>query len=115
MQDPGSHPARRVWTSLDVGTEIFVSNKDEVAEWTLSDFDVILSSSAAASNTEPIAARAGALILILILILILQDHRRFFPLRLISHYFNLQSSQEAQGKEVGWGKAHATNVMLLIK
>lgn len=53
VQDPGSHPARRVWTSLDVGTEIFVSNKDEVAEWTLSDFDVILSSSAAASNTEP--------------------------------------------------------------
>ncbi|KAL8522686.1 hypothetical protein ACS0TY_012864 [Phlomoides rotata] len=41
-QDPGSTPARRIWTSLDVGTEIFVSDKDEVAEWTLSDFDVIL-------------------------------------------------------------------------
>lgn len=44
MQDPGTTPARRIWTSLDVGTEIFVSNKDEVAEWTLSDFDVILTS-----------------------------------------------------------------------
>ncbi|GAA0146577.1 hypothetical protein LIER_06498 [Lithospermum erythrorhizon] len=41
-QDPGTTPARRIWTSLDVGTEIFVSDKDEVAEWTLSDFDVIL-------------------------------------------------------------------------
>ncbi|KAI3449336.1 hypothetical protein Pfo_006001, partial [Paulownia fortunei] len=30
FQDPGSTPARRIWTSLDVGTEIFVSNKDEV-------------------------------------------------------------------------------------
>ncbi|KAI5674853.1 hypothetical protein M9H77_05803 [Catharanthus roseus] len=48
-QDPGSLPARRIWTSLDVGTEIFVSDKDEVAEWTLSDFDVILSSSPAAA------------------------------------------------------------------
>ncbi|CAA2954736.1 uncharacterized protein LOC111373188 [Olea europaea var. sylvestris] len=41
-QDPGTTPATRVWTSLDVGTEIFVSDKDEVAEWTLSDFNVIL-------------------------------------------------------------------------
>lgn len=49
-QDPGSRPARRIWTSLDVGTEIFVSNKDEVAEWTLSDFDVILSSPSTAST-----------------------------------------------------------------
>ncbi|XP_075642732.1 uncharacterized protein LOC142614076 [Castanea sativa] len=40
-QDPGSRPARRIWTSLDVGTEIFVSDKDEIAEWTLSDFNVI--------------------------------------------------------------------------
>ncbi|KAL5700417.1 hypothetical protein ACHQM5_025860 [Ranunculus cassubicifolius] len=40
-QDPGTTPAKRIWTSLDVGTEVFVSDKDEVAEWTLSDFDVI--------------------------------------------------------------------------
>ncbi|XP_057722216.1 uncharacterized protein LOC130936196 [Arachis stenosperma] len=41
-QDPGTAPAKRIWTSVDTGTEIFVSTKDEVAEWTLSDFDVIL-------------------------------------------------------------------------
>ncbi|XP_073029748.1 uncharacterized protein [Primulina eburnea] len=41
-QDPGTTPARRIWTSIDVGTEIFVSNHEEVAEWTLSEFDVIL-------------------------------------------------------------------------
>ncbi|GLU16674.1 hypothetical protein SLE2022_330940 [Rubroshorea leprosula] len=41
-QDPGTPPARRVWTSLDTGTEIFVSNQDEIAEWTVSDFDVLL-------------------------------------------------------------------------
>ncbi|KVH94553.1 uncharacterized protein LOC112518317 [Cynara cardunculus var. scolymus] len=41
-QDPGSKAAKRVWTSLDVGTEIFVSNKDEEAEWRVSDFDVII-------------------------------------------------------------------------
>lgn len=41
-QDPGTAPARRIWTSIDVGTEIFVSHQDEMAEWTLSDFDVIL-------------------------------------------------------------------------
>uniref|UniRef100_A0A7N0UTL2 DUF7705 domain-containing protein n=1 Tax=Kalanchoe fedtschenkoi TaxID=63787 RepID=A0A7N0UTL2_KALFE len=43
-QDPGHPPARRIWTSLDVGTEVFISDRDEVAEWTLSDFDVILTS-----------------------------------------------------------------------
>jgi hypothetical protein len=42
MQDPGSSPAKRIWTSIDTGTEIFVSDKDEVAEWTISDFDIIL-------------------------------------------------------------------------
>ncbi|PON88776.1 Serine/threonine protein kinase [Trema orientale] len=44
-QDPGTRPARRIWTSIDVGTEIFVSEKDEIAEWSLSDFDVLLTSS----------------------------------------------------------------------
>ncbi|KAL5981682.1 hypothetical protein ACLOJK_015745 [Asimina triloba] len=43
-QDPGTPPARRIWTSIDVGTEIFISDKDEVAEWSLSNFDVILRS-----------------------------------------------------------------------
>lgn len=44
MIDPGTPPAKRIWTSVDVGTEIFISNKDEIAEWTLSDFNVILTS-----------------------------------------------------------------------
>ncbi|GAB2226499.1 hypothetical protein Droror1_Dr00022309 [Drosera rotundifolia] len=43
-QDPGSPPAKRIWTSIDVGTEIFVSNTEQVAQWTLSDFDVIITS-----------------------------------------------------------------------
>lgn len=42
VQDPGSLPAKRIWTSIDTGTEIFVSDKDEVAEWSISDFDVIV-------------------------------------------------------------------------
>ena len=42
VQDPVSPPAKRVWTSIDSGTEIYVSGRDEVAEWTLSDFDVLL-------------------------------------------------------------------------
>ncbi|PWA84988.1 hypothetical protein CTI12_AA154490 [Artemisia annua] len=41
-QDPGTKPAKRIWTSLDTGTEIFVSDKDEEADWTVSDFDVII-------------------------------------------------------------------------
>ncbi|XP_057966037.1 uncharacterized protein LOC131156402 isoform X2 [Malania oleifera] len=40
-QDPGTPPAKRIWTSLDVGTEVFISKKDEMAEWTVSHFDVL--------------------------------------------------------------------------
>ncbi|CAN6338098.1 unnamed protein product [Urochloa humidicola] len=40
-QDPGTTPARRRWTSLDVGTEIYVSQEAE-AEWTLSGFDILV-------------------------------------------------------------------------
>nr|TKW21129.1 hypothetical protein SEVIR_4G182200v2 [Setaria viridis] len=40
-QDPGTPPAKRRWTSLDVGTEIYVSEKAE-DEWTLSGFDIIV-------------------------------------------------------------------------
>lgn len=43
-QDPGTTPAKRIWTSIDMGTEIFVSDKEEVAEWTVSDFNVIITS-----------------------------------------------------------------------
>ncbi|KAG9456906.1 hypothetical protein H6P81_001414 [Aristolochia fimbriata] len=42
-QDPGTQPAKRVWTSLNVGTEIYVSQTGQTAEWTVSDFDVLLS------------------------------------------------------------------------
>lgn len=42
FQDPGTPPAKRIWTSIDMGTEIFVSDNDEVAEWDISDFDVLL-------------------------------------------------------------------------
>ncbi|XP_077218712.1 uncharacterized protein LOC143852935 isoform X2 [Tasmannia lanceolata] len=51
-QDPGTPPARRIWTSIDVGTEIFVSNNEEIAEWTLSDFDVFYSPKHASSTNR---------------------------------------------------------------
>lgn len=41
-QDPGTKPARRIWSSLNVGTEIYVSPTGETAEWTVSDFDVVV-------------------------------------------------------------------------
>ncbi|THU49867.1 hypothetical protein C4D60_Mb06t14090 [Musa balbisiana] len=40
-QDPNTTAAKRKWTSLDVGTEIYKSD-DDVAEWILSDFDIIV-------------------------------------------------------------------------
>lgn len=40
-QDPGTVPVKRRWTSLDVGTEIYVS-ENQVAEWTLSHFDILV-------------------------------------------------------------------------
>ncbi|KAK9269283.1 hypothetical protein L1049_001053 [Liquidambar formosana] len=41
MQDPGTIPVERHWPSIDLGTEIFISS-DEVAEWTVSNFDIIV-------------------------------------------------------------------------
>eukprot|EP01018_Ginkgo_biloba_P023634 Gb_22038 [translate_table: standard] len=41
-QDPGTTPAKRLWSSIDVGTEVYISAKDEIAEWTVSDFDVLV-------------------------------------------------------------------------
>lgn len=41
-QDPGTTPVKRRWPSLDVGTEIYVSKDNQVAEWTVSDFDIIV-------------------------------------------------------------------------
>ncbi|KAK4589515.1 hypothetical protein RGQ29_020189 [Quercus rubra] len=40
-QDPGTPPARRQWMSVDLGTEIF-KDPDQVAEWTVSDFDILV-------------------------------------------------------------------------
>ena len=42
VQDPGTEPAKRVWSSLNVGTEIYVSHPGETAEWTVSEFDVLV-------------------------------------------------------------------------
>lgn len=43
-QDPGTEPARRVWSSINVGTEIYVSGRGTgvTAEWTVSDFDILV-------------------------------------------------------------------------
>lgn len=41
-QDPGTKPARRIWSSINIGTEIYVSHTRETAEWSVSDFDVLL-------------------------------------------------------------------------
>ncbi|OWM65533.1 uncharacterized protein LOC116192784 isoform X2 [Punica granatum] len=40
-QEPGTPPARRQWMSIDLGTEIF-KDPDQVAEWTVSDFDILV-------------------------------------------------------------------------
>ncbi|XP_052201245.1 uncharacterized protein LOC127807445 isoform X1 [Diospyros lotus] len=40
-QDPGTLPARRQWTSVNLGTEIY-KDPDQVAEWTVSDFDIFV-------------------------------------------------------------------------
>lgn len=37
----GTKLAKRLWTSINVGTEIYVSNRQrKTAEWTVNDFDV---------------------------------------------------------------------------
>lgn len=41
-QDPGTKPAKRIWSSINVGTEIYVSRSGETAEWTVSNFDVLI-------------------------------------------------------------------------
>jgi len=44
-QDPGTPPVKRRWPSLDTGTEIYVSNADETAEWTIIEFDILVPNS----------------------------------------------------------------------
>ncbi|XP_024402608.1 uncharacterized protein [Physcomitrium patens] len=41
-QDPETPPATRVWSSIDVGTEIFNGQQPVSAVWTVSDFDVLI-------------------------------------------------------------------------
>jgi len=41
LQDPGTAPERRKWSSIDLGTEIF-RDTNQVAEWTVSDFDMLV-------------------------------------------------------------------------
>ncbi|XP_043701955.1 uncharacterized protein LOC122652313 [Telopea speciosissima] len=41
-QDPGTKPVERTWPSINLGTEIYISKTDEVAEWIVSDFDIIV-------------------------------------------------------------------------
>jgi hypothetical protein len=41
-QDPGTEPALRLWPSIDVGTEIFNDANFQAAEWTVSDFDILI-------------------------------------------------------------------------
>ncbi|XP_074272391.1 uncharacterized protein LOC141596189 [Silene latifolia] len=40
-QDPETPPAKRQWTSINIGTEIF-KDPNQVAEWTVSNFDVLV-------------------------------------------------------------------------
>ncbi|KAH9569470.1 hypothetical protein CY35_03G135400 [Sphagnum magellanicum] len=41
-QDPGTEQAIRSWPSIDVGTEMFNADNPDTAEWTVSDFDVLI-------------------------------------------------------------------------
>ncbi|XP_010272748.1 PREDICTED: uncharacterized protein LOC104608444 [Nelumbo nucifera] len=40
-QDPGTKPVDRYWPSINVGTEIYIS-ENEVAEWTVSGFEIVV-------------------------------------------------------------------------
>ncbi|KAG8378509.1 hypothetical protein BUALT_Bualt08G0144500 [Buddleja alternifolia] len=52
-QDPGTKPAKRIWSSINVGTEIYVSSSGVTAEWTVSDFDVLVPKDAEEDNSGP--------------------------------------------------------------
>lgn len=42
LQDPGTKSVVRHWPSINIGTEIYISNISQVAEWTVSNFDIII-------------------------------------------------------------------------
>ncbi|XP_027342962.1 uncharacterized protein LOC113855520 [Abrus precatorius] len=41
-QDPGTKPVERYWSSITLGTEIYISGVGHLAEWTVSNFDIII-------------------------------------------------------------------------
>nr|POF07943.1 hypothetical protein CFP56_45241 [Quercus suber] len=41
-QDPRTELARRLWSSINVGTKIYVSSTGMIAEWSVSDFDILV-------------------------------------------------------------------------
>jgi len=41
VQDPGTPPIKRQWSSIDLGTEVY-RDPNQVVEWTVSDFDIIV-------------------------------------------------------------------------
>ncbi|XP_010665508.3 uncharacterized protein LOC104882806 [Beta vulgaris subsp. vulgaris] len=40
-QDPGTQPIKRRWSSIDLGVEVY-RDPDQVVEWTVSDFDILV-------------------------------------------------------------------------
>ncbi|KAK9132173.1 hypothetical protein Scep_011701 [Stephania cephalantha] len=48
-QDPGTQPIKRKWMSIDLGTEIY-KDPNAVAEWYVSDFDIIVPKKKASSD-----------------------------------------------------------------
>uniref|UniRef100_A0A1J3H0X8 DUF7705 domain-containing protein n=1 Tax=Noccaea caerulescens TaxID=107243 RepID=A0A1J3H0X8_NOCCA len=40
-QDPKTKPVERHWSSIDLGTEIYMS-KNQIAEWTVTDFNIVI-------------------------------------------------------------------------
>nr|POF07939.1 hypothetical protein CFP56_45237 [Quercus suber] len=51
-QDPGTEPARRLWSSINVGTKIYVSSTGMIAEWSISDFDILVPEDVASSGVS---------------------------------------------------------------
>lgn len=41
LQDPKTKPVERHWSSIDLGTEIYMS-KNQIAEWTVTDFNIVI-------------------------------------------------------------------------
>ncbi|KAK3003840.1 hypothetical protein RJ639_019614 [Escallonia herrerae] len=57
-QDPGTPPARRQWSSIDLGTEIY-KDPNQVAEWTVSNFDILVPTQAWDSGERSTSFKPG--------------------------------------------------------